>query len=583
MKMKMATKKPLKQKTIENPSVDYIRAGKEKALARLHKVLKTLDANGNDDDVFKASKVKVSPRPGKSATPESSPKDSYGPGYINNYDSMYAALKKDFPDHAHDYADFDAAPVEETEIDEATATRKHFQQVADIVKHIEDPKKRKELAHHHASIFKLQNPRFDHKRFLAAANVHEDTQMFDEKLAKNASTKEIIDDFIASDAPQFQGKSKAKRIQMAVAASYKNEETIDEGRKAMPLHGHENHYKSDDELRYIAKDAHAAAENFKGSGMRVPGSHIEAENKYRDQMHDALTVLHHRSKGGKRLERPKTNEETLHEISNKILSRYANKAQDDVTVRRFLGGSKDKANKRKEYIEKADKKVTGEETINELSPEKLTAYSAKASASHTDAILSADKKKVAKRTIGMGKAKALIRSNEEVKLKSLEEVSKDLLSRYAAKAASSKTDAILSVNKRKIANRTVGLGKAKALSRSDEEIEEAAAAHKGPKRRSASAAALRLPLYRKKVIPSGKVYNRKHKNVNEASRLPKGITAPGEIRKYLAMIARQNKEKVAQVAKALKKAEHSKHKVKKAHYDYHDHDRHDDHHVRKEH
>lgn len=50
-------------------------------------------------------------------------------------------------------------------------TRKHFQQVADIIKAHPDAEKRKELAHHHAAIFAKQNPRFDHKKFFAAAGV----------------------------------------------------------------------------------------------------------------------------------------------------------------------------------------------------------------------------------------------------------------------------------------------------------------------------------------------------------------------------------------------------------------------------
>lgn len=52
-------------------------------------------------------------------------------------------------------------------------TRKHFQQVANLVKMHPDANKRKELALHHASIFATQNPRFDKKKFLAAANVSE--------------------------------------------------------------------------------------------------------------------------------------------------------------------------------------------------------------------------------------------------------------------------------------------------------------------------------------------------------------------------------------------------------------------------
>jgi hypothetical protein len=60
-------------------------------------------------------------------------------------------------------------PKQEGEMNEAV-TRKHFQQVADLIKAHPDAKKRAELAAHHAEIFKKQNPRFDHERFFKAAN-----------------------------------------------------------------------------------------------------------------------------------------------------------------------------------------------------------------------------------------------------------------------------------------------------------------------------------------------------------------------------------------------------------------------------
>jgi hypothetical protein len=50
------------------------------------------------------------------------------------------------------------------------------------------------------------------------------------------------------------------------------------------------------------------------------------------------------------------------------------------------------------------------EPLNELSKEKLGSYAAKASASHTDAVLSRGKKKqMSKRTIGLGRARALMK------------------------------------------------------------------------------------------------------------------------------------------------------------------------------
>jgi len=66
-----------------------------------------------------------------------------------------------------------SAMREEAEQLDETPTRKHFQQVADVIKAHPDAAKRKELAAHHAGIFKTQNPRFDHTRFYAAANAGE--------------------------------------------------------------------------------------------------------------------------------------------------------------------------------------------------------------------------------------------------------------------------------------------------------------------------------------------------------------------------------------------------------------------------
>ena len=49
-------------------------------------------------------------------------------------------------------------------------------------------------------------------------NKEELKQKIKEKLTKSTSVKKYIDDFKKSDAPQFKGKSKDKKRQMAVAA-----------------------------------------------------------------------------------------------------------------------------------------------------------------------------------------------------------------------------------------------------------------------------------------------------------------------------------------------------------------------------
>jgi hypothetical protein len=62
-----------------------------------------------------------------------------------------------------------ASPLTHT-LEEA-ATRKDFRQVADTIKDIEDPEKRKEHAMHYADFFKQQNSRFKREMFLAACHV----------------------------------------------------------------------------------------------------------------------------------------------------------------------------------------------------------------------------------------------------------------------------------------------------------------------------------------------------------------------------------------------------------------------------
>lgn len=50
-------------------------------------------------------------------------------------------------------------------------TRKHFQAVADTIRAIPSPAKRKEQAEYHAKIFAKSNPRFDRARFFTACGL----------------------------------------------------------------------------------------------------------------------------------------------------------------------------------------------------------------------------------------------------------------------------------------------------------------------------------------------------------------------------------------------------------------------------
>jgi hypothetical protein len=66
------------------------------------------------------------------------------------------------------------------QVDESSLHRKHFQMVADLIRGHESAEKRKELAHHHAELFKKENPRFDHAKFMKAAGVNEEVEQIDE-------------------------------------------------------------------------------------------------------------------------------------------------------------------------------------------------------------------------------------------------------------------------------------------------------------------------------------------------------------------------------------------------------------------
>lgn len=63
----------------------------------------------------------------------------------------------------------------------------------------------------------------------------------------------------------------------------------------MPLKGHPWHRKSDEELRYIIRDAGEAAKAMRGHNRT-------AEDKYLDQVNDASSILYYRRNGGKRIE-----------------------------------------------------------------------------------------------------------------------------------------------------------------------------------------------------------------------------------------------------------------------------------------
>ena len=157
------------------------------------------------------------------------------------------------------------------------------------------------------------------------------------------------------------------------------EEELSEARRSCPLKGHEYHTKSDEELRYIMKDAHAAAQAMKSHNPK-------AESKYLDQLNDASTILGYRRRGGKRV-LPDKVEENLEEKYlgfKKLEGKLAHKGVSNPGAvaaaigRKKYGKAKfDHAAEHGEKM-KGMKPVKEEEELNELSKRTLSSYADKA-------------------------------------------------------------------------------------------------------------------------------------------------------------------------------------------------------------
>ena len=123
--------------------------------------------------------------------------------------------------------------TKDEELDEA-ATRKDFRAVAELLKNIPDEAKRKELAHHHADIFKQQNPRFKRDVFLAAAGVTEGSCAMGEAEVDegNEFTKARLD-AIAAGKDSFTVGSETYNVSGDTSDEKQQVESVDDEKQAV--------------------------------------------------------------------------------------------------------------------------------------------------------------------------------------------------------------------------------------------------------------------------------------------------------------------------------------------------------------
>jgi hypothetical protein len=106
-----------------------------------------------------------------------------------------------------------------------------------------------------------------------------------------ATGGDVVDDGKAVKMPKhFVSRPVANSLQSGTFKRGGNVKHNAEGGR-MPLKGHPYHDKSEDELKFIIKDANEAARAMKGHSPK-------SESKYLDQVNDASTVLHHRKQKG---------------------------------------------------------------------------------------------------------------------------------------------------------------------------------------------------------------------------------------------------------------------------------------------
>ena len=209
-----------------------------------------------------------------------------------------------------------------------------------------------------------------------------ETDVIRQRLNEARARQHLLKQFSAEEIAHLQF------VDEAVAVLNYRAKNLQEARPSQqhPLEDHEYHKKSDAELTYIGKDAHAAAEAMKSHNTT-------AENKYRDQASDAATVRYWRQKNGmpewykKKYGHTKTNESVeLDELSNELLGKYKSAAGKAASAADASGDFKT-GNKRFSGIMKATKKQfandakdvkTESEELEELSAKTLGSYVKKA-------------------------------------------------------------------------------------------------------------------------------------------------------------------------------------------------------------
>lgn len=253
----------------------------------------------------------------------------------------------------------------------------------------------------------------------ADESVYEEVEQVDEKLSASADAGTYIRDFQKSKAPQFAGKSKEKRREMAVAAYMSSKKGMKEEVQIEEAAQDDGGILDVKSTYLKIATNHAKQANAKGVSSHARMHHTKMCTKAIEasKMNDHTKAFHHYT-GINMKEEVEIDYDMISELSDKTLKSYVKTAASQANQRymaNLLGkpapkGIKDKDRRKgtQRAAEKMKEEVElGEEQLDELSSDTLNRYMTKA------------RKDITKHTAYLGDApagsKRLARINKRVK------------------------------------------------------------------------------------------------------------------------------------------------------------------------
>ena len=162
-------------------------------------------------------------------------------GHVTKGGKLTKAASRDTKDGIKSRLGKHTKPHLPEETIEEAVSRKHFQQVADLIKGHESQEKRNELASHHAGIFAKQNPRFDHGRFHKAAGstAHEAPKKMEEARAGKDIGKpgKMFAQIAAKAGEKYGSEERGKKVAGAILKKIRAKQVKEENLEELSQFG----------------------------------------------------------------------------------------------------------------------------------------------------------------------------------------------------------------------------------------------------------------------------------------------------------------------------------------------------------